>query len=113
MPPLLIRRLHDWRFNNAGLGGRPKGTRNLLQKRFLEELCADFELHGAGAIKICRLERPNEYLKIVASILPKELIVESGILADLSDEELAAHIDLLQKMCRAAGKTNRRSGNTR
>jgi hypothetical protein len=54
--------------------------------------------NGAGVIRISRIEKPVEYLKVVASVLPKELIVEQGVLADLSDEELADHIAVLQKL---------------
>src|SRR5438132_1428685 len=79
-------------------GGRPAGSRNKLQARFLADLLADYETHGAGAIKICRVEKPVEYLKIIASILPKELIVDQGVLVDLSDEELSSYVGLLQRM---------------
>ena len=53
-------------------------------------------------IKIARIERPIEYLKVIASVLPKEIVVEQSVLADLSDEELANHIALLQRI--QAGK---------
>jgi hypothetical protein len=79
-------------------GGRPLGSRNKLQGDFLKALAADFAEHGAGVIRIARIEKPVEYLKIIASVLPRELIVDQGILADLSDEELADHIAALQKL---------------
>ena len=50
-----------------------KGVRNRLSTALLEALAADFEEFGAEAVKITRVERPAEYLKIVAGILPKEL----------------------------------------
>src|SRR5262245_53578863 len=53
-------------------GGRTKGTRNKLGSVFLEKLLKEFDEHGEEAIRICRVERPHEFLKIVASILPKE-----------------------------------------
>ena len=53
-------------------------------------------------IKIARIEKPIEYLKVIASVLPKEIVVEQSVLADLSDEELANHIALLQRI--QAGK---------
>jgi hypothetical protein len=84
--------------NDGNGGGRRAGARNKLQTKLLEELAADFEEHGAGVIKIARIEKPIEYLKVIASVLPKELIVEQGVLADLSDEEIAAHLSLLQRM---------------
>ena len=87
---------------NSGHGGRPLGSRNKLQGDFLKALAADFAEHGAGVIKIARIEKPIEYLKVIASVLPKEIVVEQGVLADLSDEELANHIALLQRI--QAGK---------
>jgi hypothetical protein len=82
-------------------GGRPLGARNKLQREFLEALATDFEQHGPGVIRIARIEKPVEYLKVIASVLPKELVVEQNILADLSDEELAQHISLLQRLRRS------------
>jgi hypothetical protein len=84
---------------NDGHGaGRPAGSRNKLQGDFLKALAEDFAMHGAGVIKIARIEKPVEYLKVIASVLPRELIVDQGVLADLSDDELAQHIALLQRM---------------
>lgn len=71
-----------------GSGGRPAGARAKLQAVFVEELAKDFEEHGAGVIRIVRTERPTEYLKIAASILPKEFILSEGELDAMSDEEL-------------------------
>jgi hypothetical protein len=84
---------------NDGMGGgRPVGSRNKLQASLLKALCEDFEIHGPGVIRICRVEKPVEYLKCCIAVLPKEMIIEQGVLGDLSDEDLAAHISLLQRM---------------
>jgi hypothetical protein len=84
---------------NDGMGGgRPVGSRNKLQGDFLKALAEDFAQNGIGAIRIARVERPVEYLKVIASVLPKELVLEQSILADLSDEELSSHIALLQRL---------------
>jgi hypothetical protein len=53
--------------------GRPKGSRNRLQADFVAALSDDFREHGPGVIRICRVERPAEYLKIIAAVIPKEL----------------------------------------
>jgi Family of unknown function (DUF5681) len=53
--------------------GRPKGARNKLGEAFLDALQADFEEHGASVIAEVREKLPHQYLKIIASILPKEL----------------------------------------
>jgi hypothetical protein len=50
-------------------GGRRKGSRDRIEAKMLEAIARDFERHGEEAIRICRVERPNEYLKLVASLL--------------------------------------------
>ena len=52
-------------------GGRRKGSRNRISTAMLEAIAEDFEKHGAEAIKITRVERPGEYLKICASLVPQ------------------------------------------
>jgi hypothetical protein len=68
--------------------GRVKGVRNKISQRFLEALAGDFEEGGIAAIKIMRIERPSEYVKCIASILPKELDISDNRLAEIPDDEL-------------------------
>ena len=79
-------------------GGRPAGARNKLQADFIAALAADFEEHGAGVIRIVRAERPWEYLKIVAAILPKELLIPDNVLEDMSDAELIEAIATIRRL---------------
>ena len=43
-----------------------------LRRRF-GTLCADFEAARAEAIERCRLERPDVYIRVIASLLPKQV----------------------------------------
>jgi hypothetical protein len=61
----------------------------------LDDLMADWAEGGADAIKIMRIEEPAQYVKAMVSILPKELVLESG-LADIDDAELDVMIDMLR-----------------
>lgn len=70
--------------------GRPKGSRNKLGEAFIEALYDDFLLEGKGAIENARVTDPMGYVKVCASILPKELNVRKE--SELSDEELDARI---------------------
>lgn len=70
--------------------GRPKGSRNKLGEAFITDLQADWAEHGSAAIATVRQERPHEYLKVVASILPKELNVRVDPLEEMDDDELTA-----------------------
>jgi hypothetical protein len=56
--------------------GRPKGSRHKLGEDFLKKLQADFHTHGEEVIQQVREDKPADYLKVVASILPKE--IEAG-----------------------------------
>jgi hypothetical protein len=51
----------------------------------------DFEQHGAGVIETIRKEQPQDYLKVAASLLPKQMEIERSRtrpLSELSDAEL-------------------------
>jgi len=73
-------------------GGRMTGTRNKFSKKFDDALLRDFEEHGEDAIKIARIERPTEYLKLIASRFPIEFQFTDSRLKELSDDELDAFI---------------------
>jgi hypothetical protein len=77
------------------LGGRPKGARNRLSHKFLQDLITDWEANGAAAIRICRMEDPVAYCKLVGSLVPRELEIVSSA-ADLGDEELDAMIERMR-----------------
>ena len=85
----------EWAGNAAG---RPKGSRNKLGEDFLKALQEDFEAHGVETLKKVREERPHEYVKVIAGILPKELNIKTSVLEELSDDELAAGIAALQSL---------------
>jgi hypothetical protein len=76
-------------------GGKPVNARNSLTKAFLEALAKDFTEHGETAIQDARADDPMGYVRVVASLLPKEFVVERP-LDGMSDEELAAAITELR-----------------
>ena len=73
-----------------GNPGRPKGSRNKLGEAFISALHDDFVEHGPAVIETVRIEKPDQYLKVVASILPKELNIKTDAFDGISDEQLAA-----------------------
>lgn len=82
-----------WEFKPGQSGnpaGRPKGARNKLGEHFVSALQADFEEHGPAAIATVRAEKPADYLKVVASLLPKQIEVKEGAFDGIDDEQLAA-----------------------
>ena len=86
---------------SANPGGKPVGARNRLQGEFMRALSEDFAAHGRAAIIRCRIEKPDVYVKIVASLMPKELETKRP-LENLSDDELEACIALLRENLIAA-----------
>mgnify|MGYP005992319879 CR=1 FL=1 len=73
--------------NNGG-PGRPKGARNKLGEAFLADMLEDWEENGQAAIATVRAEKPDVYVKVVASILPRDLNVNMNPLEEATDEEL-------------------------
>lgn len=80
---------------HPGGPGRPKGSRHALGESFISALQADFHEHGEAAIKKAREEKPAEYIKVLASILPKEIEIKRP-LEDLTDDELINAIELIR-----------------
>lgn len=70
--------------------GKPKGARNALGEDFIQALHEDFQTGGVDAIAKVRVEKPDAYLKVIASLLPKELKVTTE--SDLTDEQLDQRI---------------------
>ena len=55
-----------------------------------------------SAIEAVRIERPVDYLKTIASIVPKELNVSASSLDDLSDEDLCDALDAVRALIATA-----------
>jgi hypothetical protein len=75
--------------------GKPVGARNRIQGDFIRAVADDFEQHGQDAIQRCRLEKPDVYLRVIASLMPRNL-QESQLLDGLTDAELEAGIAALK-----------------
>ena len=81
--------------------GRPKGSRNKLQEDFLRDLYADWHEGGKEALATMRAEKPNEYVRVVAGLLPSKVEVERP-LGELSDHELASVLDAVRALIGSA-----------
>lgn len=93
MPPVE----HQFKPGNPG---RPKGSRNKLGEAFLEAMHEDFTKHGVAAIQQVREEKPDQYLKVIASILPKDLNINVNNMDGMSDDELIERIRSLDATIR-------------
>ncbi len=75
-----------WRRSNGHmLPGQPslaRGVgrkRNELAGRFIDDLFKDWKNHGEEVFEDCRKSHPHQYLKVVASLIPKELKVNHDV----------------------------------
>jgi hypothetical protein len=73
-----------------GNPGRPKGSRNKLGEAFVQALHDDFQTEGVAAIQTMRANDPGGYVRVIASLLPKEVKIENT--SDLTDEQLDARL---------------------
>lgn len=72
--------------------GRPKGARNKLGEAFIQALHDSFVEHGPETIETVRTEKPDQYLKVIASLLPREMTLNINDAESLSDDELIERI---------------------
>jgi len=70
--------------------GRPKGARSKLGEAFIDALLADWKVNGVEALVAMREEKPADYVKVVASLLPKEITGEDGAAIVVTRVELVA-----------------------
>jgi len=67
--------------------GRNPGSRVRLTNSFLNDVLDAWEEGGKDALKIFRIENPDRFCGMVASLVPREFMIESA-LSDLPDDEI-------------------------
>ncbi len=77
--------------------GRPKGSRHKLGEEFFKALAEDFENHGKDAIVKMRKDRPGDYIRVIASILPKDISLNVNEFDGMTDEQLADRLEQLNR----------------
>jgi len=86
-----------------GHTGRPRGTRNKLAARVIEDIFAHWTepvapgsdvSKGQEALRALHLEKPGEYLRLIASVLPREFLFEATV-TELNDDDVD---DLILKL---------------
>lgn len=80
--------------------GKPKGARTKLGEMFLEALRDDFEANGVVAIVKVREDRPQDYLRVIASLMPKDLNLNVNNLDAATDDELVQRLRDLESVIR-------------
>lgn len=75
---------------------RRKRAKKTLGDDFLAAVRADFRAYGAGVIAEVRADKPDQYLKIVLSVLPKDFDATINQMDGLSDDEIRSRIRALE-----------------
>src|SRR5919198_2789716 len=98
--------MHRFEQGNTLSKGRPRGAKNRLSARILEDMHQvwtelvsegktappESKMTGLSTLRIMARERPAEFAKMYAGILPRELDVSDSTLADMSYEEIEAKL---------------------
>ena len=74
--------------------------RNKLSEDFVAALYNDFQEHGSSAIAACRAEKPDVYVRVIASLLPKDMNIKVQQLDDLTDDQLMRKLAVLTEMAK-------------
>jgi hypothetical protein len=93
-------------FGPDNKGGRPLGAKTKLTRRVFEDMLkvwiepsadgVDVN-RGTAALRTLFYERPAEFVRIVASVLPKDLVLE-GMFAEVDSERLERTLALVQQL---------------
>ena len=72
--------------------GRPKGSKNKLQEDFLRDVLEAWEARGPAAISGMINEKPSEFVKMVAGLMPKDVHLNINDHSEMTDGELAERV---------------------
>ena len=88
------RGLIPWKPGQSGNpAGRPKGSRNKLSEEFFRDLCDAWQVFGKPALMTMAWMYPVEFVRLVASLMPKEPEVTiAPVIERMSDAQLEAII---------------------
>jgi hypothetical protein len=85
----------SWKPGQSGNpAGRPLGSRNAIDGAFLTDLLAEYRIGGRDAIVAMRTNSPGDFVKMIASLLPKQVDIKHAVEL-VSDDDLLAVLDAL------------------
>jgi hypothetical protein len=99
--------MHRFGQGNTLSKGRPRGSRNKLAKRFFEDMSEVWDeptpdgksTRGKAALRLMWRERPGEFAKLYAAVMPREFWIDN-VTSELTDDEIDRAIELLREQIR-------------
>jgi hypothetical protein len=95
------------KFNSTdNRGGRPLGAKSRLARKVFEDALKVWNEpsaegastnRGTAALRTLFFERPGDFVRIICSILPRDLIVE-GAFSELSNDQIEQTLALVQRL---------------
>jgi hypothetical protein len=76
--------------------GRPKGSKHKLGEEFLRDLTTVWSEIGIDCIRQMAKKRPGDFVRVCASLIPKEFHVKDKSLREMSNQEIDDFIVLLR-----------------
>jgi hypothetical protein len=64
---------------HKSIGGRKRGSRNLLSERFLADLHAQWMKSGKAVLEAVAQKEPATFLKVVAGVMPRLIDIEAAV----------------------------------
>lgn len=78
-----------------GNPGKPKGVKHKIQEDFLKDVHEAWQAKGKAAIDAMIEDKPGDFVKVVAGLIPKEATLNINDHSELTDAELAERVRAL------------------
>ena len=80
--------------------GRPRGAKNKLTETFISVVENDFAEHGQAALEKLRDDDTAAYIRIVASLIPRDIIAQREREPDYASLEFKEMVELIERVRR-------------
>jgi hypothetical protein len=64
---------------HESIGGRKRGSRNLLSEQFLSDLHAEWKRSGKAVLETVAKSEPATFLKVVAGVMPRLIDIDAAV----------------------------------
>jgi len=88
---------------SGNLAGRPLGARTRFSESFMQDVLAEWQEHGRQALIDFREGNAENFVKLMASLLPKNVNLKVNELDDLTDEQLMRQLAAVRQDLARAG----------